>query len=156
MKYQYGFTGTCSVAQNPWVHGVGTGFVGTGAGWTSPTRAVPVCHPTHVPLRGCPLYLFLLYVLFCPCTFRFSSQTCHFRVPCSETCHLYLYVTGASPRGSFQQPCTHHAIQFPSPFRTISHPQSPTFFSLSSSSTISKFPHYPKVSLNPCTSLVFS
>src|SRR5882762_5876795 len=97
MKHRYGFTGTCSVAQNPWVHGVGTGFVGTGVGWTSPTRAVPVCHPTHVPLRGCPLYLFLLYVLFCPCTFRFSSQTCHFRVPCSETCHLYLNVTGDEP-----------------------------------------------------------
>ena len=25
----------------------GMGFVGTGAGWTSPTRTVPVCHPTH-------------------------------------------------------------------------------------------------------------
>ena len=25
---------------------LGTGFVGTGLGWTSPTRTVPVCHPT--------------------------------------------------------------------------------------------------------------
>ena len=24
---------------------MGTGFVGTGPGWTSPTRARPVCHP---------------------------------------------------------------------------------------------------------------
>ena len=36
--------GTHGVAQNPQVHGVG--FVGTGAGWTLPTHAVPVCHPS--------------------------------------------------------------------------------------------------------------
>jgi len=33
VKYQYRFTGTCGVAQNPWVHSAGTGFVGMGAGW---------------------------------------------------------------------------------------------------------------------------
>ena len=27
-------------------HAMGMGFVGTGAGWTSPTCAIPVCHPT--------------------------------------------------------------------------------------------------------------
>ena len=38
--------GTCRFAVQVRVkHAAGTGFAGMGAGWTSPTRAVPVCHP---------------------------------------------------------------------------------------------------------------
>src|SRR5882762_10648574 len=55
MKYLYGFTGTCGVAQTHRFvvqvrvkHAVGMGFVGTGVGWTSPTHAIPMCHPTPV------------------------------------------------------------------------------------------------------------
>jgi len=63
MKYRYGFTGTHSVAHcgfAVWVqvkHTTGTGFVGTGVGWTSPTHAVPMCHPTdnHPTQSACPL-----------------------------------------------------------------------------------------------------
>ena len=33
-------------------HTVGTGFVGMGVGWTSPTCAVPMCHP--IPQGCCP------------------------------------------------------------------------------------------------------
>ena len=28
-------------------HATGMGFAGTGAGWTSPTHAVPMCHPRY-------------------------------------------------------------------------------------------------------------
>src|SRR5882762_9189501 len=66
-----------------------------------------------VPLRGLTPYLFLLYVLFFPRTFGFSSRMCRFGVPCSETRRLYLNTTGASLRGSFRQSCTCRAIQFP-------------------------------------------
>src|SRR5882762_3769799 len=34
-------------------HAAGTGFVGMGAGWTLPTHAIPVCHPSQA--RWCPL-----------------------------------------------------------------------------------------------------
>ena len=47
--YPYGFMSIRGVAKTHICCGVGTGFVGTGAGWTSPTRAVPMCHPNaHV------------------------------------------------------------------------------------------------------------
>ena len=26
---------------------MGTGFAGTGPGWTSPTHAIPMCHPSY-------------------------------------------------------------------------------------------------------------
>src|SRR5882762_11320481 len=106
----------------------------------------------HMPLRGRPLYLFLLYILFCLHTFRFSSQTCCFRVPCSETCHLYLNVTRASLRGSFQQSL--YPLCNPVPLTAQNHfaPSIPNIppFSLSPSSSIynlsllsQKFPQIP-------------
>src|SRR5882762_11521596 len=97
----------------------------------------------HMPLRGHSSYLFLLYILFLPCTFRFSSRTCHFGVPCSETHHLYLNATRASLRVSFQQSCMCRAIQFPlhcsESFRTLN-PQIPSILSHPSSTTILKVP----------------
>ena len=32
-------------------HATGTGFAGMGVGWTLPTRAVPVCHPSHTATK---------------------------------------------------------------------------------------------------------
>src|SRR5882762_4111649 len=94
-----------------------------------------------MPLRGHSPYLLLLYVWSFLRTFGFSSRTCHFGVPCSETRHLYLNATGASLRGSFQQSCTRLAIQFPlhcsESFRTLN-PRLPSILSHPSSTTISK------------------
>jgi len=30
-----------------YVTGTGAGFMGMGTGWTSPTHAIPMCHPKH-------------------------------------------------------------------------------------------------------------
>ena len=62
-------------------HTAGTGFVGTGVGWTSPTHAVPVCHPSHPsllphaisPVPSC--YCHLLHAL--TCTVPLSHITSH-------------------------------------------------------------------------------
>src|SRR5882762_4612154 len=81
----------------------------------------------HVPLRGHPSYLFLLYILFLPRTFGFSARTCRFGVPCSETCHLYLNATGASLRAAFGSLVC--AVQSSSPFTAQNHfaPSIPEF-----------------------------
>jgi len=42
MTYLYGFTGHLWCYRNPWVRGVGMGV-----GWTLPTCAIPVCHPSY-------------------------------------------------------------------------------------------------------------
>jgi len=53
--------GTCGVAQNPQVHGEGTGKThyrhefhrySMGVGWAMPTCFIPMCHPIH--LASCP------------------------------------------------------------------------------------------------------
>ena len=47
VKYLYGFMGYLQCCQNPQVCGVGMGFMGTGASWTSHTHIIPVCHPIY-------------------------------------------------------------------------------------------------------------